>query len=198
MAEKLQKLIQEPIIKRRSQTLLRTLPTETLERWKAKWHSPKAFLAYWHPSNTIQALTKPIQAWTEEYPTLNQATAMFGAPTVRMFIGTQLGAYLNLNTTANARLTEEQLQTMCREILSVMRNYTVSEVTLFFAQLRTGMWRMYGNTSREICDKFRHEFMDYRNACIDEAKSLKRQQRNEERQPRCVTYEEYKKSKINH
>ncbi len=123
---------------------------------------------------------------------------MFGAPTVRMFIGTQLGAYLNLNTTASARLTEEQLQTMCREILSVMRNYTVSEVTLFFAQLRTGMWRMYGNTSREICDKFRHEFMDYRNACIDEAESLKRQQKRQEREPRCVTYEEYSKSKTNH
>lgn len=171
------------------------MPEEKYNAWVAKWPSPQAFVKWGHPSNATSSLSKPVDTWLTDYPTLNQATAIFGIHAVRLFVGSQLGAYLNQNTTANSRMTEEQLQTMCRDILAVMRNYTVGEVMLFFALLRTGMWKTYGTTTQEICDKFRHEFKDYRNAKIDEAEDIKRQYRNAKREARCITYEEHQKQK---
>ena len=169
------------------------MPEEKYNTWVAKWQSPQAFVKWGHPTNATILLNKPVETWLADYPTLNQATAIFGIHAVRLFVGSQLGAYLNQNTTANSRMTEEQLQTMCRDILVVMQNYTVGEVMIFFALLRTGMWKTYGTTTQEICDKFRHEFSDYHNNKIDEANALKAEAKRDAHLDKCVTYEEYKK-----
>lgn len=164
---------------------------EDIDAWTALWKDPKDFTGWGHPAKATEALQEPLQAWLTRYPTLNQATVLYGAPAVRLFVGAQLGAYLSQNSSVSNQMTDEQLQGMCQDIIAVMRNYTVSEIRLFFALLRTGMWKTYGITTQEICDKFRHEFNDYRNNKIDEANALQAQKNREARIDRCVTYEEY-------
>jgi len=148
------------------------------------------FLEWASPASGARLLQMPEKAWSQNYPTMAQLSALYGVQTTENWFKSLAAMYL-INSPKVKDLRKEQLQMIEIDLMSCMIGYTISEITLFFAMLRSGVWKMYNKSNpQEICELFRHEFMEYRSTMIDKIFSEKRNKEREEELSRCVTYQE--------
>lgn len=146
-------------------------------------------------SDIISLYPTPMYEWVQDssgawkQDTDRQLTSQ---EAVLRFLRLQLASYL-LNCPQREAPTQSQLQEMTMQIYAVMKPYTIAEIMLFFAMLKSGCWKMYqkGNI-QEICELFQHEFKDYRSIMIDQVNCEKKDKEEQERRARCVTHEQAK------
>lgn len=193
---------------------LARIDAEDRALWLATFKNQQRFFHVTQPQQARAFLENPKLVWEKNYPTMPQIIALFPEPmaewmqdangrwyqdslsiltaheAVSRFLRLQLSSYL-LNTPQKTSPTQAQLEEMAMDLYAVMKSYTVPEIMLFFAMLRSGTWKMYNRGNiQEVLELFKHEFMEYRSHMIDQVAIDKRRIEREQEQRECISYEE--------
>lgn len=126
-------------------------------------------------------------------PTLSEVSAMYGRKVSHSWLVIQLSD-LNEYAGARERMTTEQVAETARVIYLARYGLKLSELTLFFSQLKEGRYgAFYGVVDPMQITRALTEFMRYRADVIDRQANERRRKELEERLTRggCCTREEY-------
>lgn len=123
----------------------------------------------------------PHKTYIFDFPTLAQVDDMLGNGTGNLWLETQYTQLL-MQLPNKVMPTEAQISEGIKVMRAVFAPYTIAEILLFFAKIRTGDYVIYnrGNV-QEIMELFNNKFLRLRSQLIDEA-TLERERREQLRE----------------
>lgn len=121
--------------------------------------------------------SKPLDAYMHDYPTLAQVDDMFGCANLWME-----AQYTQLLLTLPQKVypTDAQISEATKVMRSAFSRYTIAEILLFFAKIRTGDYICYNRGNiQEILELFHSKFLPLRSSLIDDAERTKSEKERE-------------------
>lgn len=147
-------------------------------------------------SNWVYAIENPKGAYMNYTPTLFDISRIFGADVMVNWVATNVMAIWYVKPDNNPQIYD-QAKAWARMWSRMNKNYTIGELTLFFARCQAGKYFLgnrldltrIGNVFEE---KFKAERAVELNKYIFERTNAEREKREKEDIANSVTYEEYK------
>lgn len=147
-------------------------------------------------ANWIYAIDNPRGAYMNYTPTLFDIANLFGKEVAEQWVATNVLAIWYVKPDNNPQIYD-QAKAWARMWARMNKNYTIGELTLFFARCQAGKYFLgnrldltrIGNVFEE---KFKSERASELNRYISERTNAEREQREKEDLANSVTYEEYK------
>lgn len=132
-----------------------------------RWPTGKDFLSRCNCDAGLWLRNNPHKVYVHDFPTLAQVDDMYGCG--NLWLEAQYTQFL-MQLTQKVMPTETQINEGIKVMRSVFAPYTIAEILLFFAKMRTGDFKLYnrGNV-QEICEVFNQMFLPLRSQLIDEA-----------------------------
>lgn len=166
------------------------------ERLMTRFGDRTSFLTKCNPSVQTDFGRNPRACITGEYPTLTDLAITYGKTMAIQWLVPQL---TDLSIFSGAKnLTLEQLEQLARVIATAYPWLKVTELLLFFFRFKTGRYgRFYGTVDPLVVTTALREFIEERNALIDqyerEDENKKREQQNALPTMNYEEWQEYKK-----
>ena len=147
-------------------------------------------------SNWIYAIENPKAAYMNYTPTLFDISNVFGSDVMVNWVATNVLAIWYVKPDTNPQIYDQAIQ-WAKMWSRMNKNYTIGELTLFFARCQAGKYFLgnrlditrIGNVFEE---KFKAERASELNRYISERTNAERERREMEDMANSVTYEEYK------
>lgn len=160
-----------------------------------RYGSKESMLAKFSPDRQAQFSQFPERCITGDCPTLSEVTRMYGVATAEAWLEIQLRD-LSEYSGAKEKLRIEQLAESARIIYASRFWLKLSEVMLFFSQMKGGRYgKFYGAVDPMMISSALREFDRYRSGVIEAADQRERQRRSEAEREGCCSREEYDRMK---
>lgn len=153
-------------------------------------------MAVYSSANWKYAIENPKGAYMNYTPTLFDIANLFGKEVMEQWVTTNVMAIWYVKPDTNPQVYD-QAKTWARMWARMNKNFTIGELTLFFARCQAGKY-FFGNRlditriGYVFEEKFKAERASELNRYISEKTNAEREQREREDLANSVTYEEYK------
>ena len=115
-----------------------TTPT-CLSQWMEKFSTPSRLMQVYSSANWVYAIENPKGAYMNYTPTLFDISNVFGADTMVNWVATNVMAIWYVKPDNNPQIYD-QAKAWAKMWSRMNKNYTIGELTLFFARCQAGKY----------------------------------------------------------